>query len=152
IEKRETSGSEMQRVGCEVHLSTEYSSLELDSTISAVTESLEHGIQSREEEDVGCSIPGKILLQPEVTSIIAKCALFQALKFMRIVMVEVSARRESVNCVDDEVGVIEKCVARPDPLCGRAEYRGKLIDRDRFATEFAGGAASHDDLFDGVGR
>src|SRR5215813_10664822 len=79
IEKRETSGSEMQRVGCEVHLSTEYSSLELDSTISAVTESIEHRIESREEENIGGRIAGKILLQAEVTSIIAKCTLFQAL-------------------------------------------------------------------------
>ena len=115
VEKGQTRGAEPLRVRRQIHSAAEYSCLELDRSVAAISEAVENGMKIREEEDVRGRVAGKILPQAEMMRFLPEISPFQTLQCAGYLVVNVCSRIEAFDRIDDEVDVVEwRKVCRKD--------------------------------------
>src|SRR5215472_14998264 len=80
VKKGQARGTEPLRVRRQIHSAAEYSCLELDGPVAAISEAVENGMKVREKEDVRGRVAGQILSQAEMVRFFPEISAFQTLQ------------------------------------------------------------------------
>src|SRR4029077_18579828 len=99
----------------------------------------------------------QLLLQSEVAGFVAKISLLQTLENTTVAVEDVRAGLETFDGVDNQVEVVElrsEWIEEVGRYTARrpVEHGGELGQADRSARKLAAGAATQDNLFDGIAR
>src|SRR5215475_5216172 len=108
VEKGQARGAEPLRVRRQIYSSAEYSCLELDRPVAAISEAVENGMKVREEEDVRGRVAGKILPQAEMMRFLPEISPFQTLQCAVSGVVNVCSGIETFDRIDDKVDIVER--------------------------------------------
>ena len=135
IEERQPRCAETERVRREIHLAAEYAASHWHGAIAAISHAIESAGKIREEEDVDASVSRQLLLQSEMVGLRAKCAGLEKLERIAVAVEAVCAGFQAIDCVHDEIDVIELGARRSkeigrDAACARSrmvESCGKVI-------------------------
>src|SRR5258708_36822393 len=97
----------------------------------------------------------QVVGQSEVAGLVAKISPLQALKHPTVAVEGVRSRFETFDRVDNQVEMVELRSKRIQEVgryaAGRpVEHSGELGQADRCARKLAAGAATQDDLLDGI--
>lgn len=157
IEKRKARGAEVLGVGGEVEFSANDSGLQLDGTVTTIAEAGQNGFKVGQKENIRGCVAGQVLLEAEVSRLVAELALFEEVEIARLSLVNVSAGLQAIDCVDDQVKIVELCAVRRkevcgDPLCRGPQHRRKLLQCNRLPLELPARSSPQNHLFDRVTR
>ncbi len=160
IEEGQSRGPNPERIRGKVELAGHQRATELCQPVAASAEGRQRRIEIGQKVDVHRRIAAQILLPRQKVRLRSRLFLaHQAQRLERVfrAVIDVGARLQTFDRVDDEVKVVEGNAfcpkrVRGDPARRALEEGGELRQRERLPGEAPGRSASPDDRFDRYGR
>ena len=157
IEKSQARCAQAKRIRRKVELAAHDTRFELRGPITSIAESIENAFQIRQEKNVDAAIRRNLLAESQISGIATKIPLFEEFQRAFAFMKDISARRETVNCMNYQIEIVKEWPRSTHKIAGDIaghpiKQSAKLSKADRVAGEFAGGAAALDNILESLGR
>src|SRR5437588_1049125 len=147
----------MQGIGGDIEFSSKRASFELHGAITAIAQASENVREVGQEEEVHRGISRQLLLQAEITCLLAEAAFLEQRESFPVAVVKVGPRAQTGNVIHEKIKLVELGAGgiekiRRNAARGPIEKGGELRESNWVARKFSGGTATEYHLFNGVTR